>query len=132
LSDYLKDIQNALKAHPDVDAIFAHSEFYHAAMKSALTQVGRWVPAGDPNHVIYVSSGATPASLDDVRDGYVDVFGFFSPYECGYNAALAIVALAQGKTLVGTNYKVPGTVVDRANYDEVAPPIYEAIAFLFE
>jgi len=123
----LAGIQNALKAHPDVDAIFAHSEFYHAGMKSALTQAGKWVPTGDPNHVIYISSGASLPSLDDIKAGYIDVFGFFSPYDCGFNAALGIVALAQGKELVGTNYKVPGTVVDQANYDEKSPPIYAAI-----
>ncbi|MCL1854277.1 MAG: sugar ABC transporter substrate-binding protein [Clostridia bacterium] len=120
----LSGLQNALQAHPDVDLIYLHSEFYNAAMKSALTQAGKFVKAGEEGHVVVITSGGATDSIEMLADGYVDVVGCFAAYDTGVSATHAMVALIQGKTLEGTIYEPPAFLVDAANFDELASQAY--------
>ena len=120
----LNGLQNALQAHPDVDLIYIHSEFYNAAVKSVLTKAGRYVKAGDPDHIVFMTSGGAIDSMEMLRDGYADAVGCFAAYDVGVAATTAMVALLQGKTLDGTLYQPPAFLVDASNYDQKAQDAY--------
>ena len=122
----LSGLQNALQANPDADVVYAHSDFYNAACKSALTKAGRYVKAGEEGHVVLMTSGGALESMEMLKEGYADVVGCFAAYDVGISTADAIVAIVQGKELEGTIYEPPAFLVDAANYDEMASQSYGA------
>ena len=123
----LSGMQNALEANPDVDVIYSHSEFYTAAIRSALTQAGRFVRDGEPGYVVHITSGGDLASMELLRDGYLSVVGCFAAYDVGIYTSNAVVAILQGKTLEGTVYEPPAFLVDANNYDELGHLAYGMI-----
>lgn len=120
----LSGLQNALQAHPDVDVIYAHSEFYNAACKSALTKAGRYVKAGEEGHVVLMTSGGALESMQMLEEGFADVVGCFAAYDVGVSTVNAAVALVQGKELEGNLYEPPAFLVDADNFAEMSPLSY--------
>jgi len=120
----LSGLQNALQAHPDVDLIYIHSEFYNAAVKSVLTKAGRYVKAGQPGHIVFMTSGGALDSMQMLKDGYADAVGCFAAYDVGVASTNAMVGLLQGKKLDGTLYQPPAFLVDASNYATKAQDAY--------
>lgn len=65
---------DGMQANPDINAIFLASDGVMGdAIVSALDQIGRLAPAGDPNHIIITAVDGTPGVLDQIRTGNIDV-----------------------------------------------------------
>lgn len=65
---------DGLQAHPEINAIFAASDGVMGdAITSALEQLGRLYPAGDPKHVIITAVDGTPGVIEHIRKGNIDV-----------------------------------------------------------
>lgn len=120
----LSGLQNALQAHPEANAIFAHSEFYNAGIKSALTGAGRYAKVGEEGHMYVLVSGGATESMKQVEEGYWDGVGCFGSYNVGLATTHAVVRLIQKQELEGTNYKPPGFLVTLENFEEMAPLSY--------
>lgn len=71
----LANLEAAMQANPNVNFIFTSSDFLYPTIRSVLEPLGKWVPAGQPGHVILggLDGDATACSL--MKDGYVDATG---------------------------------------------------------
>ncbi|MGI6175058.1 MAG: sugar ABC transporter substrate-binding protein [Christensenellales bacterium] len=64
---------DALQGNPDINAIFLASDGVMGdAVVNALEQIDRLYPIGDDNHIIITAVDGTPASLELIRDKYLD------------------------------------------------------------
>lgn len=65
---------DALQGNPDINAIFLASDgVMGEAVNNALEQAGRLEPKGEDGHIIVSAVDGTPAALDLIRNGYMDV-----------------------------------------------------------
>jgi ABC-type sugar transport system substrate-binding protein len=71
----LANLEAAITANPSIDFLFTSSDFLFPTIRSVLEPRGKWVPRGDPNHVIMggLDGDATACLL--IKEGYVDATG---------------------------------------------------------
>lgn len=72
-------IQDWMAAHDDTDGIYLHSDAnYTPAAQAALSAIDRWVPMGDPGHVILTGEDGTNFAVHAIRYGYMDYTSDFA------------------------------------------------------
>lgn len=71
----LANLQSAVQANPDIDFIYACSDFLFPTVQSVVEPLGKWQKIGDPNHIILggLDGDGTAGKLID--EGYVDGTG---------------------------------------------------------
>jgi ABC-type sugar transport system substrate-binding protein len=114
----------ALQAHPEINAIFYHSDFFQPTMVSALQQMNRYIKAGTAGHVLLMPNGGTKDTLDAMKDGYVDCCQVDPILEVGSGSVQAAVDILNGKTLDGTYKMMPGYLLDSSNYAEKSATVW--------
>ena len=95
----LANLEAAITANPDVDFLFTSSDFLFPTIRSVLEPRGKWVPAGDPNHVIMggLDGDATACML--IEQGFVDATGVQDLYlEAELTLDGILDAIAAGET----------------------------------
>ncbi len=115
---------NALKAHPEANCIYYHSDFYFPAIQSALKQADKWAKIGEDNHVITICPGGEKNTLDAMRDGYVDYILVFPNLETGYISLERTVQMLEGKKFGDEYYLMDSYILTPENFDEKSGNVY--------
>lgn len=66
-------IIDAFKTNPDIKVIFVTGDNYVAPAISALNELGKLYPYGDPNHIIIASIDGAPSALSVMLEGNNDI-----------------------------------------------------------
>ncbi|MFN8094032.1 MAG: sugar ABC transporter substrate-binding protein [Vicinamibacteria bacterium] len=116
---------NALQAHPDVDLVFASSDFLFPSVVSALQGAGRYRKAGEPGHVVLGGFDGDATAWRLLEEGYVDATGVQDVY---FEARAALDALLDAKAgkPVPEIVRDPGFVIHQGNRAEMAPRMWGA------
>lgn len=111
---------DGIQANPDINAIFLASDGVMGdAVVSALDQINRLAPAGDPNHIIITAVDGTPGVLEQIRNGYVDVTCAQPAVEMAKTAIDKIVAAMNGEIALDAceDCSLPPVVGNKDNVD---------------
>jgi len=71
----LAGLQAAMTANPDIDFIFTSSDFLYPTIQSVLEPMGKWVPVGDPKHVIMGGLDGDKTACGLMKTKFVDATG---------------------------------------------------------
>ncbi len=86
----LANLEAAMQANPDINFIFTSSDFLYPTIRSVLEPMGKWVPAGQPGHVILGGLDGDATACKLTKEGYVDATGVQDLYD---EASLTMDAL---------------------------------------
>jgi len=67
--------RSAITANRDVDFIFTSSDFLYPVIQSVLEPMNKWMPIGDPRHVITGGLDGDVGACRLMQNGYVDATG---------------------------------------------------------
>lgn len=123
LEKALAGATNALQAHPEINVIFMHSDYLLGATISALRQANRYKKIGEPGHVIVMPYSGNKASIQAMKDGYVEMTFGMDVYKEGYDSVKAAVELVQGKKY-GKPVLDPGFIINVDNFDQTSKRAY--------
>jgi ABC-type sugar transport system substrate-binding protein len=113
------NLQAAMTANPEVDFIFTSSDFLFPTIQGILEPMGKWVPRGDPNHVLMAGLDGDVNACRQIKAGFVDATGVQDLYyeaELMMNALLE--ALANGETQPDSWLPDPGFALTAGNLAE--------------
>jgi len=68
-------LTNALQANPDIDFLFASSDFMIPLIEQVLTPLDKWHPAGDPKHVMFGSFDGDSGAYAALESKHLDADG---------------------------------------------------------
>ena len=72
-------IQDWMSGNPATDGIYLHSDAnYTPAAQAALSAIGRWVPKGEPGHIILTGEDGSNIAIHAIRYGYMEYTSDFS------------------------------------------------------
>jgi len=115
----LQNLESALQANPDVDMIFTSSDFLFPQIRAALSQIGRWAPKGDPNHVILGGLDGDVTACRLMKEGYVDSTGVQDLFfEADQTVTALLEAIESGETQPNQQIDDPGFALTQANIGE--------------
>ena len=123
LEKALAGATNALQAHPEINCVFMHSDYLLGATISALRQADRYKKIGEPGHVVVMPYSGNKASLDAMRESYVEMCFGMDVYKTGYEAVKAAVEIAKGKSL-GKPVLDSGFIITQDNFAEMSKRAY--------
>jgi len=123
LEKALAGATNALQAHPEINAIFMHSDYLLGATISALRQAGRYTRIGEKGHVIVMPYSGNKASIDAMKAKYVEMTFGMDVYKEGFDSVKAAVELAQGKTY-GDPVSDAGFIINQENFSQTSKRAY--------
>ena len=90
-------ILDAFQAHPDINAIYIASGCaLFSGVDPAMESLGKWVPAGQEGHIIFISTDGCPAPLEAMRAGKVDADSAQQLITVGQTAIEAAVNAVNG------------------------------------
>jgi len=116
----LANLRSAMQSDPNIGLIFCGSDFLYPQIQSVLEPLGKWMPIGDPNHVILgaVDGDAGAGKLMD--DGFVDATAVQDVY-FEANAAMneIIKAVESGVKQPDELVKDPGFALTQGNMAEM-------------
>lgn len=110
--------QAALQANPDINMIFAASDFLIPTVKAMLQRFDMWYPTGDPKHVTYVTFDGAADAVNEIKNGYIDIVSVQDATEQGRLCVVNAVKLAKGEK-VDPNAFDPGFEVTQENWEEI-------------
>lgn len=114
----LSGLEAALTADPDIDFIFTSSDFLFPTIQGVLESRGKWIPAGQPGHVILGGLDGDDGACKLIREGYVDSTGVQDVYLEAELALQGILdAIANGDTQPNAILEDPGFALSQENYD---------------
>ena len=123
LEKALAGATNALQAHPEINCVFMHSDYLLGATISALRQADRYKKIGEAGHIAVMPYSGNKASLDAMREGYVEMCFGMDVYKTGYEAVKAAVEIAGGKKL-GAPILDSGFIITQENFAEMSKRAY--------
>lgn len=114
-----KMVLDAFTQNPDIKGVFSHNDEMVRGVVSALRQIGKLVPAGQPGHVAIVGLDGTPLAHDRIRkgDGSQDASVGQDPNAMGGNILDAIIAYFEGKDFPKSTQTKP-LLVSKDNVDD--------------
>ena len=120
----LDGTSNALQKDPDINAVFAPSDFLWPSVKSALTSAGRMVPATDPKHVFVVTIDGDPNGCAAIKSQSIDadiatLIGAF-----GQQAVDAAHTVAGGGTVPNKTVGIAGLPLNLGNVGDTAAKVW--------
>ena len=108
---------DALTADPDIDAIFSHNDEMIRGVVSALKQINKFKPVGEPGHIMIVGIDGTPLAMTRIRNGEQDATVHQDPFEMGAMAVRSAMDALQGKE-VPPQQLLPPTLITKENADD--------------
>jgi inositol transport system substrate-binding protein len=121
----LAGMTNAMQAHPDIDFVFASSDFLFPSVASALKAAGRYKKVGEPGHVLLGGFDGDATAYRMLLDGYLDADGVQDlKFECAQSVQ-AVVDLKAGKD-VPPVIRDPGVVIHQGNLKDAAARMWGA------
>jgi ABC-type sugar transport system substrate-binding protein len=112
----LANFEAAMQANPDVNFIYTSSDFLYPTIRSVLEPMGKWLPVGEPGHVILGGLDGDATACQLMLDGYVDATGvqdLFFEAEITMNALLS--AIEAGETMPDEVIPDPGFALTQGN-----------------
>jgi inositol transport system substrate-binding protein len=115
----LAGLQAAMTANPEVDFLFTSSDFLFPTIQGVLEPMGKWVPIGDPNHVIMGGLDGDKTACGLLKDGLIDSTGVQDLYFEAETLMTELVKAAQaGETQPDAWLDDPGFALTQANLAE--------------
>jgi ribose transport system substrate-binding protein len=108
-------VTEALQTHPDLNAIFAPSDFLLPEVAAAVEKAGRSRPAGQPGHIVIVTIDGDPVGCRALEQGLIDADAATLVVEFGKQAVDAAIHVLRHEPVGATVVKVPGLLLNRAN-----------------
>ena len=113
-----KMVLDAFTQDPNIVGVFSHNDEMVRGIVSALRQIGKLVPAGEPGHVTVIGLDGTPLALDRIREGTQDATVAQDPYAMGGGGILEqVIAYFEGKEY-DNNMQTKPYVIDKSNVDD--------------
>jgi inositol transport system substrate-binding protein len=116
---------NALQAHPDVDLVFASSDFLFPSVVSALQGAGRYRKVGEPGHVVLGGFDGDATAYRMLSEGYLDATGVQDVFFEARASIDALLDMKAGKA-VPELVRDPGFVIHQRNLAAMAPRMWGA------
>lgn len=114
-----KMVLDAFTEVPDTKGVFSHNDEMVRGVVSALRQIGKLVPAGQPGHIAVVGLDGTPLALDRIRQGTQDASVEQDPNAMGGIILDDIIAHFDGKPFKPTGRTEP-VLITRENVNDPA------------
>jgi ABC-type sugar transport system substrate-binding protein len=124
----LAGVTNALQAHPDINFIFASSDFLFPSVIQALKSTNKWKKIGEKGHVILGGFDGDDGAYKLLKDGYLDATGVQDMYYESEHAVQAIVDQIEGKK-VDQKLLDPGFVINQDNLSKEEGRMWGAQVF---
>ncbi len=107
-------VTDYLTAHPDTDAIYMQSgAAYLTAVQATLTRMHRWLPIGNPKHVILVAGDDSNATMYAYKCGFMDE-----------DADLGFVNIAHAFSTVVMKYMTTGKLPPIGSTIKTGDPLF--------
>ena len=118
---------NALQAHPDVDLVFASSDFLFPSVVSALQVAGRHKKVGEQGHVVLGGFDGDATAYRMLADGYLDATGVQDVF---FEARACIGALLDERAGKPVPERIldPGFVIHQGNLAQMSARMWGASA----
>lgn len=110
---------NALRAHPEANAMFVASDFCFSAVEAALKEAGRLVPVGEKGHIWIAAQDVNPQGYEAMVKGYIDVATTYDAYFHAVEAVKVLGRIAAGEDLRGQKFLVAGRVATPDNVKDM-------------
>lgn len=112
-------VLDAFQAHPDINAIFIPSDnACYNGVESALTQLGKLIPAGEEGHILMTSVDGGPNGLGGVRAGYLDAIAAQSKLLMSEKAMELALKTVLGEEIEENIIQILPTPVTPENVDD--------------
>jgi len=113
-----KMVLDAFTQNPDIKGVFSHNDEMVRGIVSALRQIGKLVPPGEPGHVVVIGLDGTPLALDRIREGTQDATVAQDPCAMGGGGILEqMISYFEGKEYNKSAQTKP-YVITKANVDD--------------
>jgi len=113
-----KMVLDSFTQDPNIVGVFSHNDEMVRGIVSALRQIGKLVPPGEPGHVTVIGLDGTPLALDRIREGTQDATVAQDPYAMGGGGILEqVIAYFEGKEYDNSMQTKP-YLIDKANVDD--------------
>lgn len=113
-----KMVLDAFTQDPNIKGVFSHNDEMVRGIVSALRQIGKLVPPGEPGHVFVMGLDGTPLALDRIRDGTQDATVAQDPYAMGGGGILEqVIAHLEGKEY-NSNMQTKSYLITKENVDD--------------
>lgn len=115
----LAGLQSGLASNPDIDMMILPSDFLWEPVQTALTEVGKWAPIGEENHVACISFDGDETGRQMMADGYCWADAAQSAALQGETCVDTALSLIKGESLPSRDIKDSGLLVTCDNFEEV-------------
>jgi ribose transport system substrate-binding protein len=105
----------ALQAHPDLNAIFAPSDFLLPEVAAAVEKAGRSKPADQAGHIVIVTIDGDPVGCRALDQGLIDADVATLIGEFGKQAVTAALRVLHHERVSPSVVKVPGLLLNRTS-----------------
>lgn len=113
----LANLEAAITANPDVDFLYTSSDFLFPTIRSVLEPRGKWVPMGDPNHVLMAGLDGDATACMLIEQGLVDATGVQNLfYEAELTMNRLLQAVEEGDTQPNEVLLDPGFALTAGNF----------------
>jgi len=111
---------NALRAHPEANAMFVASDFCFSSVEAGIKTTGRkLVSAGQKGHIWIAAQDVNPQGYEAMLKGYIDVATTYDAYFHAKKLVEVLGMIAEGKKLGGRKFLVSGRVATPYNVKEM-------------
>jgi len=116
---YYTGTVDALRAHPEANCIFVHSDFAFPGVETALRNAGRFTPAGEKGHMWIATIMSDVPGYEAMLKGYIDVSTVWDAYVHAVKIVEVLGKIAKGEDLGGKRFLVTGRIVTRETLEKV-------------
>jgi ABC-type sugar transport system substrate-binding protein len=111
-------LTNAMQANPDIDFLFAGSDFMIPIVQQVLTPLDKWHPAGDPKHVLFGSFDGDSGAYAALESKHLDADGVQDLFFEAKSAVDLVLAIGAGQKPAKI-FNDPGLTVTQDNLTSV-------------
>lgn len=113
----LSGVAAAFQSHPEINAIFAPSDFLLAGIQAAMERSNKWIPAGTAGHIYFASCDVFPAGVTALKSKYIDQDAAFDIWGMSTKAIEYVVKLANKQEVSPMKVEVNPPLVTPANLE---------------
>jgi ABC-type sugar transport system substrate-binding protein len=108
-------VTQAIQTHPELNAIFAPSDFLLPEVAAAVEKAGRSKLADQEGHIVIVTIDGDPVGCHALEQGLIDADVATLVVEFGKQAVTAAVHVLRHEQVGPAMVKVPGLLLNRSN-----------------